>query len=451
MEIFKQLPFENEVFATTEKLFRNTLSFQEFKRCFYSSYNAERIEIATRWLHFFNRLFQTKRVKHYSYCVQAFIHLWQYNSLFHNETTEQHKRAKALFETYFEEINYYSIDPEKNALLLFAFAYCYANYTDQLVNPVHFEPVLVGELVQEKTILNAFQHAFVPYESPQGLLAQLQAMNPLEIDFLMRVVRGENCRNYEVLPIQISQKQLTDLLQFKAVNLNIQNRVLLSMLCAQELLSVQPDFRLFYFFWKILQRNLSNAVLVHIDFWKQALQLVNTANQEIPKINSTWCVEFLVQHAPGFQEKSIQLSGRTPKSFWQLVLNWQHEQQQREFLAIQPWKTQTDEPFEIQVHDTIYKFQELIDAKTLQQEGNELNHCALTYAVKCSKGLCSIFSLKKSDAGKRSFSALITLEVAENKVVQARGAYNRNANAFERFLIDTWCKAKGFELALEKS
>lgn len=73
----------------------------------------------------------------------------------------------------------------------------------------------------------------------------------------------------------------------------------------------------------------------------------------------------------------------------------------------------------------------------IKEEGVSLNHCVSSYIGSVIDGECHILFLRnKEDLDK----SLVTLEVRNNKVVQARGKFNRDVNKKEQIVLDEYNK-----------
>lgn len=66
----------------------------------------------------------------------------------------------------------------------------------------------------------------------------------------------------------------------------------------------------------------------------------------------------------------------------------------------------------------------------VKEEGYNLNHCVASYILKCCQGVSRILFLRKA---KTATQSLVTIEIVNKSIVQARGASNRpiNTNEFE--------------------
>lgn len=68
------------------------------------------------------------------------------------------------------------------------------------------------------------------------------------------------------------------------------------------------------------------------------------------------------------------------------------------------------------------------DSEDIKQEGYKLNHCVASYISKVLAGSSKILFLRKA---KKTSESLITLEIINKAIVQARGASNRSINEEE--------------------
>lgn len=78
-------------------------------------------------------------------------------------------------------------------------------------------------------------------------------------------------------------------------------------------------------------------------------------------------------------------------------------------------------------------------SKDVISEGTSLNHCVGSYVKRIIEGRCLILFLRKS---KEQEDSLVTLEVVGDKLVQAKGAYNRGLEKEEADFLAKWCRIK---------
>ncbi|MBX2871227.1 MAG: PcfJ domain-containing protein, partial [Saprospiraceae bacterium] len=93
-------------------------------------------------------------------------------------------------------------------------------------------------------------------------------------------------------------------------------------------------------------------------------------------------------------------------------------------------------PMEIKQADRHYKIVELTDENQLSREGAVMNHCVGGYTYKCTDECGSIWSLREYLNG--AWYSLVTIELQERQIVQARGPFNATPTAEQRKLIRAW-------------
>lgn len=82
-------------------------------------------------------------------------------------------------------------------------------------------------------------------------------------------------------------------------------------------------------------------------------------------------------------------------------------------------------------------------SKDIVSEGVDLNHCVSSYVDRILEGRTLIIFLREA---KQPEDSLITLEVQENQLVQARGSYNRKLTPPEKEFLKKFCDKKKIEL-----
>lgn len=78
------------------------------------------------------------------------------------------------------------------------------------------------------------------------------------------------------------------------------------------------------------------------------------------------------------------------------------------------------------------------DINSLVDESNQMSNCVKTYCDKISKGECQIYFMRYKNNREKS---LITIEVRNNKVVQARSRFNKDINEEEKKVIKKFEKS----------
>lgn len=109
------------------------------------------------------------------------------------------------------------------------------------------------------------------------------------------------------------------------------------------------------------------------------------------------------------------------------------------------WKSHGEiQPLEIKRAESAYKIIELTDEKQLEREGSVMNHCVGTYVHKCMNDDSSIWSLR--EYRDSNWYSLVTIEIEQNQIVQARAAFNATPTAEYRKIIRVWASREKIEL-----
>ena len=74
---------------------------------------------------------------------------------------------------------------------------------------------------------------------------------------------------------------------------------------------------------------------------------------------------------------------------------------------------------------------------SLLDESRQMHNCVRTYIERYSNNECQIYFMRYKDSKDKS---LVTIEVKNGKVVQAREKYNKNIGDVQRRIIDKWSK-----------
>ena len=91
-----------------------------------------------------------------------------------------------------------------------------------------------------------------------------------------------------------------------------------------------------------------------------------------------------------------------------------------------------------------YQIVQLKSSFELIAEGKAMRHCVASYAYSCSRGNCSIWSLRINEGFRQK--PLVTIEVnARDIIVQARGKYNVTPSLVEQKIIRRWVAASGLK------
>lgn len=158
-----------------------------------------------------------------------------------------------------------------------------------------------------------------------------------------------------------------------------------------------------------------------------------------PMVDYIHTMRFVLQQLPGVEgdgtpsEPAFSIKGRTPEALWRRVEAWHQELRRASRKTPLAWPVSGLEGFEREVEDreagTTFRWtvEELLDKRSLVEEGKEMRHCVASYAASCARGQTSIWSIRVADCKAGTQKRVMTVEVhnARRCIVQARGRCNK--------------------------
>ncbi len=91
----------------------------------------------------------------------------------------------------------------------------------------------------------------------------------------------------------------------------------------------------------------------------------------------------------------------------------------------------------------IWHVREILDRKTLADEGRAMRHCVLSYAPRIQSGESSIWTLTLEDGTGHWRRLTVEVRPSTRRVLQARGPMNRMPEPRELMALDAWTSRNG--------
>jgi hypothetical protein len=96
----------------------------------------------------------------------------------------------------------------------------------------------------------------------------------------------------------------------------------------------------------------------------------------------------------------------------------------------------------------IWRLREILDARTLADEGRAMSHCVYSYAPRIGSGECAIWTLSLEDDTGHWRRLTIEVRPRSRQIVQARGRFNRLPHAGEMLALGEWATRNRLQIAL---
>lgn len=137
------------------------------------------------------------------------------------------------------------------------------------------------------------------------------------------------------------------------------------------------------------------------------------------------------------ENEAYSLKGRTLHSLLRQSDLWHHKFSYNK--VNQVWKPCGIEGFKVERKSELVVLEELTESRRLTEEGKAMKHCVNSYVFYCAKGKSAIFSLRKYSGGVLlDIMATIEVNVALQKVVQAKAKMNRPISIEARKYMEAW-------------
>ena len=191
---------------------------------------------------------------------------------------------------------------------------------------------------------------------------------------------------------------------------------------------------------------VGNIQLTDLDYWVATLSCLykkGLRSREVIEV-----MDYLRIHALNSNER-IDLKHMKLNNLFRKINAWHDELRNRRRLVIrnQALPVLGIKEERIQLDQQQFIIRQIKSATELFEEGKQLHHCVYTYLYKCLSGRSYIFSLCEVENLTELTKPLITIELSEDKIVQAKGKHNRYPTDFEMELIRKWAEENNLNLA----
>jgi hypothetical protein len=96
----------------------------------------------------------------------------------------------------------------------------------------------------------------------------------------------------------------------------------------------------------------------------------------------------------------------------------------------------------------IWHFREILDARTLADEGRVMGHCVYSYARWIENGQCSIWTATVEDNAGHWRKLTIEVRPSERQIVQARGRHNRSPEPKDVLALEAWATRNRLQVSI---
>ncbi len=213
------------------------------------------------------------------------------------------------------------------------------------------------------------------------------------------------------------------------------------------------DARLFRA-WTATRAGRSLHTRADEEFWQTVLAWL-CANPMLPQAELSPLVDYIEHRrveAPDFSMK-----GRSVLAMIRAMREWHGQLSKEKAAAGRVFPTSGLEPMDIDWsrRDSkgnrlveIWHFREILDARTLADEGRVMGHCVYSYARWIENGQCSIWTATLEDNAGHWRRLTIEVRHLQRQIVQARGRFNRLPEPKDVLALEAWATRHKLQVSL---
>jgi hypothetical protein len=445
----------DETIKVTKSLYRHPDVFEGYVAAAQNFPYSKVFSRLILWLDYFNESFHSKHCVHYHGTIEALFEIWFDTNILMEQTGHEFDLSKQFYDSFFETVSgavFVDTTATKKMLVL---SYVFSKYHGLM------QCSLLHQFKQSETVIRSnflntiFKNTFVKYESPQYLISNFEEMTSEELELLMCSIIGQNKRSHPLFEGRLTKHEFARLNALESEQLLYKDRIFLR---GAIIVSLTTENTFEESFVQVFLRASGTFVMnpekyySDIKFWKRAYELVYAGVRGPERCSITDCVDFL-EYMKYQNEEPFTLKGRTVNSLMRLTAEWHGYVYNLDFSKFRKevWEKSKSLDLHFTFNDKNYYCQELHSGELLYKEGKALNHCVITYTPQCINGICTIWSLKQWNEKTKSFISILTLEVADKKLIQARGNKDRLPTYAELKVLKDWTERMGYSIELLKN
>ena len=290
---------------------------------------------------------------------------------------------------------------------------------------------------------------FFRFQPPVVLLNNLNALDDKGFYLLEWIIQGHPVGTFPRLPFGITKKQVhlfftqCDLLVYNGRA--IKRDVLYYAFLMARLMRIYNNEMFLLTLFNQYERYLKRYEL---NWWDELARFFARYEKDMRNHAIRDYLDYFI-HRRG-EDPNYRIKGRTLQSVSRQMDEWHEQLRQLRYvdgmfglsyaekkqLHKIVWSGDARKNFSLRKAGKTYEIIQIKDAFSLYEEGKDMHHCVGSYAYKCMRGDTTIWSLRLIH--QNTHKKLLTIEVSNNRIIQAKGKFNRRATSFEREILLDW-------------
>ena len=301
------------------------------------------------------------------------------------------------------------------------------------VNPQIFEEEWIA--LEKFSTNSIFKMIFSRFKVSSLFIRNYYNLTLKEKGWLDHILKRNSLKSAKELPLPLTKKAAHVFLNIEGdIGLSVKEGLVYSSLLS---LGTSKGFAMG------VLRNIRN--FAQSEFWVKTMSQFYHKGLAIENIGDTMdyinqC-HYLDNRKINWKQKSVN-NLITDTEEWHVQIIRQQEIKRQKYNR---FKNSEISGFSQEVNEKNYIIKQIKTSIELSTEGHKLNHCVYSYRSSCRKGHCEIFSLRRVDDLLEL--PLITIEIRNNKIFQAKGKFNRKPIDVEWDIIREWANFEDLRIA----
>jgi hypothetical protein len=301
------------------------------------------------------------------------------------------------------------------------------------VNPQIFEEEWIA--LEKFSTNSIFKMIFSRFKVSSLFIRNYYNLTLKEKGWLVHILKRNSLKSANELPLPLTKKAAHVFLNIEGdIGLSVKEGLVYSSLLS---LGTSKGFAMG------VLRNIRN--FAQSEFWVKTMSQFYHKGLAIENIGDTMdyinqC-HYLDNRKINWKQKSVNNLIKDTEE-WHVQIIRQQEMKRQKYNR---FKNSEISGFSQEVNEKNYIIKQIKTSIELSTEGHKLNHCVYSYRSSCRKGHCEIFSLRRVDDLLEL--PLITIEIRNNKIFQAKGKFNRKPIDVEWDIIREWANFEDLRIA----
>jgi hypothetical protein len=412
------------------------------------------------WLMFFDT-YENGPFYFHEKTIAVLQQVFEFNDLIKEQTSIEFELSKAFYCQLFDLKRHLFIHTESAAHKLLMLSLIFGRYPGmfRITGTNYFGSCDAN--ISDEIIDDFFTKALVRYETPHYFIRNFHFLNKEELEVFIHSLKGMNLRKHEVLRVQPTKNEFTQLMKLNAPCFNFHNYIFVRGLIYLRLIQVEDDVS--------IENQINDSALLttflkashtfqyfpikyleDIAFWQRAFLLVLASSNDLLVVSITDCVDYL-EYMKYQSNTDYNLTGRTPESLSRAIHNWHNQVYNEKHVGAEnlTWEKNEELDLHFSAGNKEYACIQLNSGLELLGEGRIMKNCVITYAQSCANLNCSIWSLRVKR--KNNLVPILTIEVINKTIVQARTKANSLPSPKHLDILHNWAMRIEYKIDLYKN